>query len=633
MPAGQRQPWDVLLTVGADTTGLVLVRDDRGKRMVRRTKIAKPEIAESIGDTQRGESGNEIVIELVPAQDAGFGEGRRKRAGWYAYTRNADARWGQVMLAPLVTAVSAPALVAGAPPRQFYELATNSSEIYLLWGRYVLAFNTTTPSTNRNAKDLGSGVQATQAANFDGYAFIASYTTTGGVAAVLQRHSYASPTDTFDAGAAGTNYDGFAQAPHSVGSVLYGTRYVSSLTRMDRLDSGSDGTLAASWTDNINIGDAGERYRWLATYGYGIYAASPVGFWRYDENLNSVNAISQLSMFRTADNGKGTVMWNSALWIPHVRGIYATNGGETIDAGPIQGTTLRQDDSSRRFGYPVALCPTDEWLIASLWNGTDTYLFLGSDATGEMIWHPWIYISGQGPFTAMAVTGQVTPPRVFIAQESATNTVYYFDLPRADNPLQDPQPFAASGSWISSFCTGGMPGVNKVLEEFVVTGDSLSANETLTIKFRTNETDSWTAITGAVTTTLTTKRPAATATGEGIQVWADLARGGTTTLTPVLRSLTATMLAAPRQAQVWTFTVLVEDNQEDSWGHPDSATAAGKLAAIIALSRTTPFTFSLNGTDYTVVLMDKVEWEELYRDGQEDPAYLVTFRVREFGGT
>ena len=263
----------------------------------------------------------------------------------------------------------------------------------------------------------------------------------------------------------------------------------------------------------------------------------------------------------------------------------------------------------------------------------------GMETESGMIWHCGEYIAAQGPFTAMFCTGLNTPPRFFLAQQAATGALYYFDLPLSDNPLQEPQSFNASGTFFTSFHDCGFPGVPKTFEEVIVAGDSLTANETLTISFRTTETAAWTAITGAVTSSPTVKRPAAVSSGEGIQFQVALARGTTVTNTPVLRSLKARMILRPDRATVIQTTVRLEDYQLDRLGHPRPESAKTLVDGLTGLEDdTTPFTVLTPLDDGTgtveslsMLLVGDVEIREAEQQDITAPVRLATLRMREVG--
>lgn len=654
-------PFDLTITSRGVTKGFLLAHKDQvrdGARVWQRQNPLKPDFRYPYPDVQPGQLEGEFII-AFDSGHAGWGEARRRTPNRYAFGRNVDARFGgQITLAPLLTAVDCSAARTGttapaANPVGFYEFpAGSSTTVYFAWGQYVVAVaDTASPITVSQKSDFraAAGLNLanaviTQVAVFDRNAHLASYNTSDGTAHTLIRHT---ADATLAAGNAGTEYDAIVTSADSTGAVLYAVKRESSLTQIDKLTAGANPTDTANWTDNgIQLGDPGEICRWLTAFRWQVFASQPNGLHAFDEGLNSVNILPDLRFYRNATNGQQALVWHGKLYVPHVRGLFAYDGNNVESVGPVHGLTLGRDTDSRRFGYPTALVGDADWLYVAMWNGTDTYVFAGQEGEGGgLVWHPWLYLSAVGPVTCLYITAQPSGmPRLLLGSKTEATALEWCELPRADNPLQDPPTsYAASGTFITSTHDAGLPGITMTFEDVVVEVDNLHGTTTdageqryITIEYRMADTDSWTSLgdvlagTNSATNVIQTLRPASDTTGRTVQFRVTFNRGTNTDETPVLRTLKARVIKRLTRTELTNLSVQLRDGLLDRFGHEINESAASWRAFLKSLeSEATPFTVGDPlGDSLTVLLEGDIKFEESAQFDNQQPEIVATFAVR-----
>lgn len=665
MPSYVRQSYDVII----NGKGYLLARPGqtgRGQRSWRRRKPPKSDFRIAYGDVQQGELEGEFIVNFDNTPASGWGQQRRLRGGEgrYAYAQNVDARVpGQVILGPLVTAVTLAAISATAPNGNgimggFYEFtAGNSGKVYFAWGQFIVGITTSTMAVDAQedlteAADLNlANAYVRQVAVFDTYAHLAVANDSTEVAHVLVRQT-ADGDANFAKGNAGTEYDALCVSADSTGAVLYGAKREDSpsTSQIDKLPSGTAATTG-TWTDNnVKIGDTGEICKWLVPYGYQIFAAMPNGFYGFDEALNSPNVLPELRNYRGTSNGLQAWQWHGSLWIPTARGLAFYNGSVGF-AGPDVGTTVLKDSGSDHFGNPVSGCGDAEWQYVSYWNGSASgtiYIFAGREDDGSptgLVWHPIIFLdtASQAAIGCMAITGQTTPPKLLLGRKGTVATaLQHCMVSRAENPLQDPlYEYAASGTLYTSEHDCGVAGVSGTLEDITVSFTDVDADETLVVSYSMDHGTTWTQLRNSAGTAVTlnnnTSSPYvgypvndSTRVGETVQFKVAFARGSTVTKTPVLLSIKARVIKRYTRVQLIDCTTRIRDDLEDRNGNVCLDSGATLLSNLTDLEGgTTRFTVTDPlGTALTCLLHGDVQVDNPADMDDAYPELLATFRLR-----
>lgn len=562
---------------------------------------------------------------LNPAN--GWGDGRFIGGAWVAFTNNADIRFpGMAFPAPLVTAVAL-GVVPGAAPRVFYEHPANPTHVYLAAGRYVRRFDPADMAAGFTTEvDIGAGAAISQVALMDvggtSYAWLATYSTSTGAPGSIFRHEYVVGTDTDTFTSNNATASALALGSTSNGGVMY--RIYNTPTKIGTALAGTDLRDAANWgtTENIDtvFGPHTQRCRWLTFHDGAIYAAFPDGIYSFDEDLIFRNVAPQLAQFQDDENGIGMFRYGDLLIVPHLRGLYAIRGGAGQDISPVTGTTVRTDDDGRYFGLPSSgLVADDRWLYAPHYNGTDLYVF-AIDLGGErIVSSTYLSRASTGPLTAGWVTGKTSRPRVFWADQSV---LLYWDLPNADNPLQDPPGFASPALVTFAATDYGVPLVTGTFDRLMAEVEGVDANSTVEWSYRMAETGSWTTL-GTQTANPTSFTPA-NPTGIVTQIRATIRRNpAAETTTPVIRSFFVSGSKRPVRAQGWQVTAILRNRLGRSQG------VAELVAALMALEAGTTVLTCEHDTLGTITgLLDAdVQIQEIAQAEDEEPVLLANFTL------
>ena len=148
-----------------------------------------------------------------------------------------------------------------------------------------------------------------------------------------------------------------------------------------------------------------------------------------------------------ADSGRTTTIWNGIVYIPTARGLFmfqefnGKDGGTLVGVGP---EFIPGNQSAIR-GKCVLYAGDPEYLYASFYNGTDSYIMKGrmpkdgEDAPGGMIWHAACPYISNVEVTAITIaqpkhTGK-TNPVLILGCKAATYTLRYVILPKTGYSL------------------------------------------------------------------------------------------------------------------------------------------------------------------------------------------------------
>lgn len=179
---------------------------------------------------------------------------------------------------------------------------------------------------------------------------------------------------------------------------------------------------------------------------------------------------------------------------------------------------------------------------------------------------------------------------------SEDGNAYWLPLRRGfHNPLQGFQAgidtFAASGFLITSKFDAGMAGFTKIASHVVAQAIAATASETITIEYAVDE-GGWETL--GVIDSPDESRFSFGAAGRAfntIQFRLSLARGATTTLTPLLRSLTMLFVKVPQEARSFVFTILPGGGDQGQFGR-DGQAMFRELDDLVASNAFFPVTYN-----------------------------------------
>lgn len=214
------------------------------------------------------------------------------------------------------------------------------------------------------------------------------------------------------------------------------------------------------------------------------------------------------------------------------------------------------------------------------WIGTGWHGLWASDATDNPTW--------------AAVAAPAGHYRLWWGSEDGN--AYWMPLRRGfHNPLQGFQAgvdtFATTGFLITSKFDAGMAGFTKIASHVVAQAISATADETIAIEFAIDE-GGWESL-GTITAP-GESRFSFGATGRAfntMQFRLTLSRGATTTLTPLLRSLTMLFVKVPQEARSFVFTIVPGGGDQGNFGRSGQAMFA-ELDDLVASNAFFPVTYN-----------------------------------------
>lgn len=320
---------------------------------------------------------------------------------------------------------------------------------------------------------------------------------------------------------------------------------------------------AGSWGAEVFIREAGSvRINGLVSRQDHTYISTDRGLFDFDGATgNTLNLTPQVEKLLDNDNGIASVSHNGFVYYGYRRGIlrYQTYGQ---DAGRVQDVTPGYGAPSENpvRGKVTALASWGAWVIAAVYNGTDTYICFGRDLqAGEaslgpspMLWHPGvIYLPGATCYF-LYVSGLTSPPTLWVGNG---NNVKWGFLPRTENPLQDGEyRFATSFKFFTGANDWGYPAVTKDISEYDF--DVENAGVASSMAVNTAQDGGSYGLLGTVRSSpRSTLMPTASVRGSRISERWD--GSGTNTAGPVVRGVTrrADLLVRARERRQYTLQI------------------------------------------------------------------------------
>ena len=328
-------------------------------------------------------------------------------------------------------------------------------------------------------------------------------------------------------------------------------------------------------------------------------------------------------------------VWNDALYYADVRGhVYKydvttyQDVGLTTDQGPAvitlsQGSYVHHLTSTPRFLYFMA---TSSDVVVG--GGADIFSHNG---IGN---HP---IAGTVGGDRGMFRSEVTPGRIYYvtsnnASGGTAHQLGYFTEAVAGNPINDSSyTYATGGYIITPWYDLGFANLDKTLLRLTIDGENLTADEKVTVTYQINNTGADDFTTGATALTAFTATNTSVSFGSGAGIAARqvrfkiaLARGGTTTLTPIVRALVLDFQVRPDYRAVKTFTVSVDETIALR-GAPEIS--ASDLVGELKTAFNTDTLLDFQHGDDTAIKVQVVSWPYVLYD-EEDNTRDGTIQVQ-----
>ncbi|HYW86404.1 MAG TPA: hypothetical protein VFB50_01435 [Chloroflexota bacterium] len=521
----------------------------------------------------------------------GFGYSWRLLAGTYAYAENADCRFPRLVLpGPLVTEVTITG--ANGPPRCGQDYQGN----FLVGaGRYIYSVpgGTGTPT---QVFDVGAANVAWSMDTFIGNLYVG--TSAGQLSTSPPGPLVRNASGTWTGG--GPNRKSIAHAWYQ--SSATGTFGAWQLIGQDSLSSVSnvaaDPMVAGNWGASISVGDTTYAINSLVSDQGHVYVAKTNGL--HDVDGATGYTPNLMPFYESAvddDNGVASVCANGSIFVNDISGLFRLDTSSGSTTGRITTVTpghgLPNETPIR--GKIQAMTSYGAWVIASVYNGQDSYIMWGRDIRqGDAGTSPFGYGAGYGPSPQaigpspmlwhgaliklpgemcrmLAVSGLTSPPRLWLGSWNPTNTsahLRWCTIPRTENPMQDPEmTFATSWEVHIPGEDWQHPVTTKDLLQIDVQADGLLAGQT-TIDFSVSaDGGSLQAFGTAHDSPQSTLVGATDFFGRRIALCMD----GTnlSTAPPIVRALMLRAQLRPALRRIRTYEVLFGEGNVDRFGGRD----------------------------------------------------------------
>jgi hypothetical protein len=269
-------------------------------------------------------------------------------------------------------------------------------------------------------------------------------------------------------------------------------RWLAGQSSNSKVDfAAADPLVGGNWGAEVSVREAGSvRINGLVSRTDHTYISTDRGLFDFDGGTgNTVNLTPQIEKYLDNDNGIATLAHNGWIYYGHRRGLlrvqaFGQDDGRTQDVTPGYGTS--SDNPVR--GKVTALASWGPWVLAAVYNGTDTYINFGRErhedeaaiGPSPMLWHPGVIYLPSATCYLLYLSGLTTPPTLWVGRN---NNVSWCYLPRTENPLQDSEyRFATTYSFFTSNYDWGLPAVQKDISQWngqvdnAGTGTSMAVN-------------------------------------------------------------------------------------------------------------------------------------------------------------
>jgi len=246
--------------------------------------------------------------------------------------------------------------------------------------------------------------------------------------------------------------------------------------------------------------------------------------------------------------------WNSEIYVATGAGICKVGTSLVTQYGPDEDDGLPADNA----GYIYDMIGISHWFIAAVSGGTNSTILKRHESLGG--WHP-VYQSTSN-IRAIYHSSLTSPGKLWFGEG---DYVKYVQLPDKTHDVTKTTGYnyAATGNIILSKFSK-LSVIPKTAVKIEALTEGCSATEKIDVYVRTDSTTAWGTAVGSITTnghnTITLGSSAGTAFYD-IQIKLVFARGDTTTLSPVLKSLALKYVPNPPAVQSWSFQIAARGNE------------------------------------------------------------------------
>lgn len=321
-----------------------------------------------------------------------------------------------------------------------------------------------------------------------------------------------------------------------------------------------------------------------------IYVATQRGLYAHDA-ANAIFHKTGVTYPRQTNGGLSSRTWNGDIYVPVGLGVLKY----TPQTGVVQNVGLDKDDglpsAEAQAGYIQKLIPTNTLLFAEIQVGTA----IGFYAFNGQGWGYW-YSAAIPTSGGNSYVSSVGSYRLWVPQSTR---VEYVVIPVASfNPEQDSTlTYGASGSFTTPWFDADQLEVDKLAVRLLVETVNPTTSETVTIGTGVDQETTYTtrgsAITTGGVTTITLPGNVSTDVGlafKRIRFSITLARGSTTTNTPIIKSIV--LEYRKKIPDKWSHAVEIDLNK----GYGENTPAQLRAALLTAIQSNTLLEFTFQDT-------------------------------------
>lgn len=237
-----------------------------------------------------------------------------------------------------------------------------------------------------------------------------------------------------------------------------------------------------NWAGPIKVGK-GYPIRSLAASNRRVYAVCDDGVYEISETYSAANLTPYWGHNPSDQNGLCSTIYDGKVLASHYLGCdYVEIGqGRRIDYSSYAQPNVGLPNESPIFGPATAFSVENGWVVASYYNGIDSFICYGRlrqeqriDGPGPFVWHgALVYLPGE-KVQALKVSNVTGTPRMWVG---TNRNVYWYSVPQASTPLQDwnangSYRFAESGTLYGSEEVFGSITARKFITRADVQGDA-----------------------------------------------------------------------------------------------------------------------------------------------------------------
>ena len=544
----------------------------------------------------------------------------------YAYGLNVDTRSpGTVVPSGAITEVDLSSLgVTTGYVSQQGSFTDPLGHFWILAGRYALKF-TNGVGTPTVGQDIGSGQQFYNgvSARYNGTAFVWIGDATG--------------FSKFD-GTTWTRTTSFARS--LMATVYWSTTNGVSVQRLVGADTSftvkhcpmtADPMTAGNWSAAITPGDGTYGINSMPASGRHVYIGTIGGLYDLDDLEQTVN----LTPYQTDQLNE----YNNVAATVH-DGFVICGAGVGADAVDIRNPGIKQEEANwvmpgatvgipnetPIYGRPTAFAKDAGWVVMSVFNGTDSYILygkrrerLGFPGPGDWIWHGALAKYSNQWVTHMRVRlvnqAGVISRRLWtctIPYNSsdvvlAASRIFYQSLPVTTTPRQDAENstahrFSTSASIYMTPQTWNAPGEEKTVIRASFDTRDLGSGNSMSLYLSSDEA-AYGSVLAAITESPSVNVPLASSAVTGQQIAPRIDMVGTSTVPPVLRSLTLRAIVDPDPVPMFTFDVWLQRDNRLTHGGVQHHSQPEIDYQLLCSMQSQIITFTnVDDTQYTVML-------------------------------